>query len=71
MQSPTVSSTVPGDRRAPLIWSNADRVVACDGNGSVIGTFETVAQAERALVRGVTRRLSLFSRRPRYARAAA
>lgn len=55
----------------PMIWSNADRVVACDPDGSIVGTFATVSEAERALA-GMSRGwLASLIRRPRYARNAA
>jgi hypothetical protein len=54
-----------------MIWSGDNRVVACDDDdGDVVGIFETVVEAERALAGAVRRRLPLFAPRPRYARTA-
>ncbi|WP_166426796.1 hypothetical protein [Labedella populi] len=68
MQNPNASTTVNRFPRGPVIWSGADRVVACDGDGDVIGTFTSVSDAERALAGTVRRRRALFAPRPRYAR---
>jgi hypothetical protein len=54
-----------------MIWTGLDRVVACDDDGDVVGTFDSVGDAQRALAGSARRRLSLFAPRPRYARTAA
>jgi hypothetical protein len=55
-----------------MIWTGTDRVVACDGDGDVVGIFESVRDAQRALNGAARRsRLALFAPRPRYARSAA
>lgn len=69
MQNPSASTTVQRFPRGPMIWTGADRVVACDGDGTVVGSFATVGEAERALAGAAPRRLALFSPRPRYARS--
>lgn len=55
----------------PMIWSGAGRVVACDADGSIVGTFSTIAEAERALAGSGLRWFEMIGRRPRYARTAA
>lgn len=71
MQSPSASSRVRRLVSGPTIWTSADRVVACADDGSIVGTFDTVGEAERALAAGPRTRLALFAPRPRYARSAA
>lgn len=56
--------------RQPMIWSGGDRVVACAGDGSVVGTFSTVAEAQRAVAGSTRRQTGIIGRRPRSARAA-
>lgn len=70
MQNPSASTTVRRFPSGPMIWTGDDRVVACDHAGDVVGVFETVVEAERALAGAVRRRLPLFVPRPRYARSA-
>lgn len=70
MLHPT-APTLHHDAAGPTIWSNGDRVVACATDGSVVGTFATVAEAERALAGNSRRWLATITRRPRYARSAA
>lgn len=70
MQNPSASTTVRRFPRGPMIWTGDSRVVACDESGDVVGVFETVVDAERALAGAIRRRLPLFSPRPRYARSA-
>lgn len=71
MQNPSASTTVPRSARGPMIWTGDDRIVACDRDGDVIGTFDSISDAQRAIRRPARRRLSLFAPRPRYARSAA
>jgi hypothetical protein len=70
-----MNSVIPMDTRPvprqPMIWSGPGRIVACTADGTVVGTFSTMSEAQRALA-GTTRRWSgMIGRRPRYARTAA
>ena len=71
MSHPTVPTAARWINNKPMIWSSADRIVACDADGSVVGIFATVAEAERALAGMPRRRFATIMRRPRYARTAA
>jgi len=66
--SPPVRQQLLGE---PLIWSSADRVVACHPDGSVVGTFSSTSEAQRALDGSARRWFTPLLRRPRYARGAA
>lgn len=70
MQHPT-APTLHLATAGPTIWSNGDRVVACSTDGTVVGTFATVSEAERALAGTSRRWFGAIGRRPRYARGAA
>ncbi|RWZ51099.1 hypothetical protein ELQ90_09915 [Labedella phragmitis] len=70
MQNPSASTTVRRFPRGPMIWSGVDRVIACDRDGDVVGTFDSISDARRALAGAARRRLPLFAPRPRYARSA-
>jgi hypothetical protein len=71
MQNPTASSIVLTRRDQATIWAGVDRVVACDADGTVVGTFATVAAAERAIAGSSRGWFTALTRRPRYARSAA
>jgi hypothetical protein len=71
MQNPSASTTVRRSLHGPMIWTGVDRIVACDRDGDVVGTFDSIGDAQRALSGAVRRRLPLFAPRPRYARSAA
>lgn len=68
MSNPTLSIAAHRRTAESMIWSNADRVVACGPDGSVVGTFSTVSEAERALAGGSRSWFTTLVRRPRYAR---
>jgi hypothetical protein len=71
MSNPIASPPVRHTLGEPLIWSSADRVVACRPDGSVVGTFTSTSEAQRALDGSARRWFTPLLRRPRYARGAA
>jgi hypothetical protein len=71
VSNPIASPPVRQPLGEPIIWSSADRVVACHPDGSVVGTFSSTSEAQRALDGSARRWFTPLLRRPRYARGAA
>lgn len=59
------------DEADGVIWTRADRVVACARDGGILGVYDSVASARRALAGRGPGWFRRPARRPRYARTAA